>query len=56
MTHTEITELEPRQIDMVSGGALDGIFPLPVPPIALPLPLPRLPAPLPIPHPRLPLV
>lgn len=56
MSHTDIAELGAEQIDMVSGGALDGIRPLPFPPIALPLPMPRLPAPLPIPHPRLPLV
>lgn len=56
MTH--ITELESDQIDQVAGGALDGILPLPFPPIRLPIPLPRprLPTPIPIPHPRLPLV
>ncbi|MDH2327730.1 hypothetical protein QCN27_12735 [Cereibacter sp. SYSU M97828] len=51
-----IAELSADQIDSVSGGALDGIRPLPLPPVALPFPLPRLPQPLPIPRPRLPLV
>lgn len=49
-----IKDLDARQLDLVSGGTVLGIRPLPFPPVPLPCPTPRprLPRPFPIPLPE----